>query len=246
MQQADVEPYFAKQSYASSPAGSSWPHDCAARRRQHSPRAEQEPGLQVGRAGQAAALVGQGQHAASAAACSQPPFRKLWMSPAWPPACMCAGACAPLPACLPAARCAPAQPAQITHSFAWVAICSAQDREENIRRIGEVAKLFAESGVITLTSFISPYRKDRWAAHASSPMLCGSFNHASVDPSSSQPSLHSLARAGATGTLMLRPALSLCLPAGMACARAWRPATSWSATCASRLRWGGLFCLLRL
>ena len=41
---------------------------------------------------------------------------------------------------------------------------SAEDREENIRRIGEVAKLFAESGVITLTSFISPYRKDRCAA----------------------------------------------------------------------------------
>jgi adenylylsulfate kinase len=38
---------------------------------------------------------------------------------------------------------------------------SAQDREENIRRIGEVAKLFADSGVITMTSFISPYRKDR-------------------------------------------------------------------------------------
>lgn len=38
---------------------------------------------------------------------------------------------------------------------------SPQDREENIRRIGEVAKLFAESGVITLTAFISPYRKDR-------------------------------------------------------------------------------------
>lgn len=38
---------------------------------------------------------------------------------------------------------------------------AAADREENIRRIGEVAKLFAESGVVTLTSFISPYRKDR-------------------------------------------------------------------------------------
>src|ERR687883_610904 len=34
-------------------------------------------------------------------------------------------------------------------------------REENIRRIGEVAKLFADCGVITMTSFISPYRKDR-------------------------------------------------------------------------------------
>src|SRR5262245_15522982 len=38
---------------------------------------------------------------------------------------------------------------------------TAADREENIRRIGEVAKLFADAGLITLTSFISPYRKDR-------------------------------------------------------------------------------------
>ena len=35
------------------------------------------------------------------------------------------------------------------------------DRMENIRRIGEMAKLFAEAGVITLTAFISPYRADR-------------------------------------------------------------------------------------
>src|SRR2546430_7263315 len=41
---------------------------------------------------------------------------------------------------------------------------SAEDREENIRRIGEVAKLFADAGLITITSFISPYRKDRDAA----------------------------------------------------------------------------------
>ncbi len=38
---------------------------------------------------------------------------------------------------------------------------SAQDREENIRRIGAVAKLFADSGLIALTAFISPYRLDR-------------------------------------------------------------------------------------
>ncbi len=38
---------------------------------------------------------------------------------------------------------------------------SAQDREENIRRIGAVAGLFCEAGVIALTAFISPYRKDR-------------------------------------------------------------------------------------
>ena len=38
---------------------------------------------------------------------------------------------------------------------------SAADREENIRRIGEVAKLFADTGIITLTAFVSPYRADR-------------------------------------------------------------------------------------
>lgn len=38
---------------------------------------------------------------------------------------------------------------------------SAEDRAENIRRIGEVAKLFAESGAVAITSFISPYRADR-------------------------------------------------------------------------------------
>ena len=38
---------------------------------------------------------------------------------------------------------------------------SADDRKENIRRIGEVSKLFADAGIITLASFISPYRKDR-------------------------------------------------------------------------------------
>ena len=38
---------------------------------------------------------------------------------------------------------------------------SAEDRAENIRRIGEVAKLFADSGALAITSFISPYRADR-------------------------------------------------------------------------------------
>lgn len=37
----------------------------------------------------------------------------------------------------------------------------AQDREENIRRIGAVAELFCAAGVITLTAFVSPYRRDR-------------------------------------------------------------------------------------
>lgn len=43
---------------------------------------------------------------------------------------------------------------------------TAEDRAENIRRIGEVAKLFTDAGVIAITSFISPYRKDRDAVRA--------------------------------------------------------------------------------
>ncbi|MBU8907792.1 adenylyl-sulfate kinase [Desertibacillus haloalkaliphilus] len=38
---------------------------------------------------------------------------------------------------------------------------SADDRRENIRRIGEVSKLFVDAGVITLTAFISPFKEDR-------------------------------------------------------------------------------------
>lgn len=43
---------------------------------------------------------------------------------------------------------------------------SPEDREENIRRIGEVAKLFADAGSIVMTAFISPYRADRDQARA--------------------------------------------------------------------------------
>ncbi|WP_444958063.1 adenylyl-sulfate kinase [Microbulbifer sp. ZKSA002] len=38
---------------------------------------------------------------------------------------------------------------------------SAEDRQENIRRVGEISKLFADTGVVVLSSFISPYREDR-------------------------------------------------------------------------------------
>lgn len=41
---------------------------------------------------------------------------------------------------------------------------SAEDRGENIRRVGEVSKLFLDAGVITIAAFISPYRKDRASA----------------------------------------------------------------------------------
>jgi adenylylsulfate kinase len=43
---------------------------------------------------------------------------------------------------------------------------SAEDRAENIRRIGEVAKLFTDAGLIVIASFISPYRADRDAVRA--------------------------------------------------------------------------------
>ena len=39
-----------------------------------------------------------------------------------------------------------------------------EDRQENIRRISEVAKLFCDAGLIALTAFVSPYRRDRDAA----------------------------------------------------------------------------------
>lgn len=46
---------------------------------------------------------------------------------------------------------------------------SAEDRAENIRRIGEVAKLFTDAGVFVIASFISPYRADRDAVRALMP-----------------------------------------------------------------------------
>lgn len=49
----------------------------------------------------------------------------------------------------------------VRHSLCGDLGFSSKDRQENIRRIGEVAKLFMEAGVIVLTAFISPYRADR-------------------------------------------------------------------------------------
>ena len=56
---------------------------------------------------------------------------------------------------------------------------SAADREENIRRIGEVAKLFTDAGIVNLTAFISPYRADRDGARALQPQ---SFIEIYCDP----------------------------------------------------------------
>jgi adenylylsulfate kinase len=58
---------------------------------------------------------------------------------------------------------------------------SADDRAENIRRIGEVARLFTDAGVIAITSFISPYKKDRDAVRAS--MKPGEFIEVCVNVS---------------------------------------------------------------
>jgi adenylylsulfate kinase len=56
---------------------------------------------------------------------------------------------------------------------------SAQDREENIRRIGTVAKLFSDAGLIAITAFISPYRVDRDRVRAS--LAKGDFIEVFVD-----------------------------------------------------------------
>ena len=56
---------------------------------------------------------------------------------------------------------------------------SAIDREENIRRIGAVAKLFSQAGVIALTAFISPYRIDR--NRVRNTLLPGEFIEVFVD-----------------------------------------------------------------
>ena len=58
---------------------------------------------------------------------------------------------------------------------------SPADRTENIRRIGEVAKLFADACVITITAFISPYRADRDSVRAITP--AGTFFEAYVEAS---------------------------------------------------------------
>jgi adenylylsulfate kinase len=58
---------------------------------------------------------------------------------------------------------------------------SPKDRTENIRRIGEVAKLFTDAGVIVFTSFISPYRADRDAVREI--MEGGDFVEVLVDAS---------------------------------------------------------------
>ncbi|KAK2410493.1 adenyl sulfate kinase protein [Trifolium repens] len=76
----------------------------------------------------------------------------------------------------------------------------AEDRSENIRRIGEVAKLFADAGIICITSLISPYQKDRDACRALLPE--GDFIEVFIDvplhvcEARDPKGLYKLARAG--------------------------------------------------
>ncbi len=58
---------------------------------------------------------------------------------------------------------------------------SQQDREENIRRVGAVANLLCDAGLVTLTAFVSPYRADRDSVRAS--MAEGDFIEVFVDAS---------------------------------------------------------------
>jgi len=56
---------------------------------------------------------------------------------------------------------------------------SPEDRTENIRRIGEVAKLFTDAGLVAVTAFISPYRADR--DHVRALMPAGDFVEVFID-----------------------------------------------------------------
>ena len=77
---------------------------------------------------------------------------------------------------------------------------SAEDRAENIRRVGEVARLFTDAGLIVLASFVSPYRRDRDAVRALMPPgdFVEVYVHASLAAAESRDpkGLYKKARAG--------------------------------------------------
>ncbi|HET7624890.1 MAG TPA: adenylyl-sulfate kinase [Verrucomicrobiae bacterium] len=57
----------------------------------------------------------------------------------------------------------------IRHGLCSDLAFSPEERKENIRRVGEVAKLFADAGFVCITAFISPYRSDRELAREIAP-----------------------------------------------------------------------------
>jgi hypothetical protein len=63
---------------------------------------------------------------------------------------------------------------------------SAEDRAENVRSVGEVAKLFADAGVVAVVSLISPYRVDpHWSGRRTKRPGCRSARSSSTRPSKS-------------------------------------------------------------
>ncbi len=80
---------------------------------------------------------------------------------------------------------------------------SQQDREENIRRVGAVAGLMSDAGLVTLTAFVSPYRADRDSVRASLPEgdFIEVFVNASLETCESRDpkGLYKKARAGEIG-----------------------------------------------
>ncbi|XWS29702.1 hypothetical protein CRYUN_Cryun24cG0052900 [Craigia yunnanensis] len=92
----------------------------------------------------------------------------------------------------------------------------AEDRVENIRRIGEVAKLFADAGIICIASVISPYRRDRDACRALLPE--GDFIEVFMNvplqicESRDPKGLYKLARAGKIKVRIATKGKQLCFP----------------------------------
>lgn len=74
---------------------------------------------------------------------------------------------------------------------------SPDDRAENIRRVGEVAALFADAGLICITAFISPYRADRLRAREAAAKTCFHEVHIAATCEARDPKgLYRKARAG--------------------------------------------------
>ena len=72
---------------------------------------------------------------------------------------------------------------QVRHGLSGDLGFSASDRRENIRRVGEVAKLFFEQGSVVLCTFVSPFRSDREAVHELFPgsQLLEVYVHAPIE-----------------------------------------------------------------
>jgi adenylylsulfate kinase len=93
------------------------------------------------------------------------------------------------------------------------------DREENIRRIGEVAKLFLDAGVVVLTAFVSPFRADRHRARAL--VEEGDFIeiHCAADLRASPAPMRSLNNLNCASTRVTRALTTVCRRCWPTCSR---------------------------